>query len=72
MQWFLAAGGRGHLEAFARAGVVALLFGGGQTQDTDTGEASGDGRPDDGGYFDARARAYYRAGPIPLDQTWSG
>ena len=51
-----------------RAGVVALLFGGGQAQDTDTGEASGDGRPDDGGYFAARARAYYKAGPIPLAQ----
>ena len=68
MQWFLAAGARGHLEAFARAGVVALLFGGGQAQDTDIGEASGDRRPDDGGYFAARARAYYRAGPIPLAQ----
>ena len=68
VQWFLAAGARGHLEAFARAGVVALLFGGGQAQDTDIGEASGDRRPDDGGYFAARARAYYRAGPIPLAQ----
>ena len=68
LQWFLAAGGRGHLQAFVRAGVVALLFGGGQAQDTDTGEASGDGRPDDGGYFAARARAYYKAGPIPLAQ----
>ena len=52
--------------AFVRAGGVALLFGGGQAQDTDAGEASGDGRPDDGGYFDARARAYYTAGAIPL------
>jgi hypothetical protein len=43
------------------------LFGGGQSQDTDAGEASGDGRPDDGGYFDARARAYYRAGALPLN-----
>jgi hypothetical protein len=45
---------------------VALLFGGGQAQDTDAGEDSGDGRPDDGGYFDARARAYYRTGAITL------
>ena len=66
VQWFLAPGNRPHLEAFARAGVVALLFGGGQSQDTDAGEASGDGRPDDGGYFAARARAYYRAGAIAL------
>jgi hypothetical protein len=64
--WFLGAGSRAHLRAFARAGVVALLFGGGQAQDTDTGEASGDGRPDDGGYFDTRARAYYRAGAIAV------
>jgi hypothetical protein len=66
VQWWLGAGNRAHLRAFAAAGVVALLFGGGQTQDTDAGEASGDGRPDDGGYFDARAQAYYRAGAIPL------
>ncbi|HEY1778233.1 MAG TPA: hypothetical protein VGG41_18900 [Solirubrobacteraceae bacterium] len=66
VQWFLGAGVRSHLLAFAHAGVVALLFGGGQAQDTDAGEDSGDGRPDDGGYFDARARAYYRAGAIAL------
>ena len=66
VQWFLGAGGRSHLRAFAGAGVVALLFGGGQSKDTDVGEASGDGRPDDGGYFYARARACYRAGAIPL------
>ena len=66
VQWFLGARGRPHLRAFARAGVVALLFGGGQAQDTDAGDASGDGRPDDGGYFDARARAYYAAGALPL------
>jgi hypothetical protein len=72
VQWFLAAGARGHLESFVRAGVVALLFGGGQAQDTDTGEASGDGRPDDGGYFNARARAYYKDGPIPLSPPAAG
>jgi len=66
VQWLLGAGARAHLRAFAAAGVVALLFGGGQAQDTDAGEASGDGRPDDGGYFDARARAYYRAGALAL------
>ena len=72
VQWFLGASGRGHLRAFARAGLVALLFGGGQSQDTDAGEASGDGRPDDGGYFDARARAYYRAGALPLRGAAAG
>jgi hypothetical protein len=66
VQWLLGAAGRAHLRAFARAGGVALLFGGGQAQDTDAGEASGDGRPDDGGYFDARVRAYYRAGALAL------
>jgi len=64
VQWLL--GSRAHLEAYVRAGLVAFLFGGGQSQDTDAGDASGDGRPDDGGYFDARARAYYRAGAITL------
>jgi hypothetical protein len=66
VQWLLGAGSRAHLRAFTHAGGVALLFGGGQAQDTDAGEASGDGRPDDGGYFDARARAYYRSGAIAL------
>jgi hypothetical protein len=66
VQWFLAPGGRAHLQAYVHAGLVALLFGAGQAQDTDAGEASGDGRPDDGGYFDARARAYYKAGAIAL------
>ena len=68
VQWFLAAGERGHLRAYVHAGLVALLFGGGQSQDTDTGAASGDGRPDDGGYFNARARAYYNR-PISLAQA---
>ncbi len=72
VQWFLGASGAAHLRAFARAGLVALLFGGGQSQDTDAGESSGDGRPDDGGYFDARARAYYRAGALPLRARRSG
>jgi hypothetical protein len=47
-------------------GGAALLFGGGQAQDTDAGDASGDGHADDGGYFDARARAYYAAGALAL------
>jgi hypothetical protein len=66
VQWILGAGNRGHLLAYVRAGVVAFLFGGGQTTDTDAGEASGDGRPDDGGYLYALARAYYRQGAIAL------
>ncbi len=66
VQWLLGGASGSHLRAFVKAGGVALLFGGGQAQDTDAGDASGDGRPDDGGYFDARARAYYAAGAPPL------
>ena len=66
VQWFLAPGGEAHLRAYAKAGLVALLFGGGQAQDTDVGEASGDGRADDGGYFYARARAFYAQRPVAL------
>jgi hypothetical protein len=66
VQWFLGAGSEPHRRAFVNAGGVALLFGGGQAQDTDAGNASGGSGPDDGGYFDARARAYYAAGPLPL------
>jgi len=66
VQWLLGPGSAPHLRAFVRAGGVALLFGGGQTQDTDAGAASGDGHPDDGGYFDVRARAYYGAGALAL------
>jgi len=58
VQWFLGPGGRTHLRAYARAGLVAVLFGGG---------ADGTTSPrTDGGYFLSRARAYYRAGSIPL------
>jgi hypothetical protein len=66
VQWLLGSGSGPHLRAFVNAGGVALLFGGGQAQDTDAGEASGDGHPDDGGYFNARAGAYYAAGALPL------
>jgi hypothetical protein len=66
VQWFLAVGARPHLRAYARAGLVALLFGAAQAQDTGAGDPSGQGRPDDGGYLDARARAYYKSGAIAL------
>ena len=58
VQWLLGPDGRAHLKAYARAGLVALLFGGGQSTDTDTAH--------DGGYFFARVRAYYRAGALAL------
>ncbi|MDQ6916179.1 MAG: hypothetical protein M3155_10280 [Actinomycetota bacterium] len=58
VQWLLGPGGRAHLRAYANAGLVAVLFGGG---------ADGTTSPrTDGGYFHARARAYYRAGPLTL------
>jgi hypothetical protein len=66
VQWLLGSASGPHLRAFVNAGGAALLFGGGQAQDTDAGDASGDGRPDDGGYFDARARAYYAAVALTL------
>jgi hypothetical protein len=58
VQWLLGPGGRAHLRTYARAGLVAVLFGGG---------ADGTTSPrTDGGYFFARARAYYRAGALRL------
>jgi hypothetical protein len=58
VQWLLGPGGRAHLGAYARAGLIAVLFGGG---------ADGTTSPrTDGGYFYGRARAYYRAGPLAL------
>lgn len=77
-QWLLGAdGGRARLGRYRRAGVIALLFGGGATGTTCACDATGDGvtnpsRPgrrslsadDDGGYFRARVRAYVRRGPL--------
>ncbi|TML28442.1 MAG: hypothetical protein E6G30_05865 [Actinobacteria bacterium] len=60
VQWFLGPGGRTHLRAYARAGLVAVLFGGGADGTTGPGT--------DGGYFLSHARAYYRAGAIPLSR----
>jgi hypothetical protein len=58
VQWLLDdAPGYGHLRAYAAAGVIAFLFGGG-ADGTTTARS-------DGGYFFARARAYYRAGAAP-------
>ena len=76
VQRLLGAKGRRLLRRYARAGVVALLFGGGADGTTCACDARGDGRTnprpingnrrrslsadDDGGYFKSRARAYYR------------
>ena len=58
VQWLLGAGGRAHLRAYANAGYVGFLFGGGAdgTTSADT----------DGGYFRAHVRAYYRQGALRL------
>src|SRR3954447_27049277 len=73
VQWLLGAGNSGHLRAYAKAGVVALLFGGGADGTTCACDAQRDGitnppgkgrrslsADDDGGYFKQRVRAYYR------------
>jgi hypothetical protein len=73
---------RPRLAAYARAGVVALLFGGGAGGTTCACDARHDGvtnpepigantrlslsADDDGGYFRERARAYERAGAVRL------
>jgi hypothetical protein len=73
---------RAWLRAYAQAGVVAFLFGGGADGTTCACDARKDGvtnpapingntrrslsADDDGGYFRDRARAYYRAGPLAL------
>lgn len=83
VQWYLGTSdGRSHLRGLMSAGVVALLFGSGQGNDTDIYDAAHDGvtnpKPidgntrrshssaDDGGYFAAQARAYYHAGALRL------
>jgi hypothetical protein len=75
VQWLLSDRGYRHLRRYARAGVIALLFGGGADGTTCACDARHDGvtnpppighntrrsssADDDGGYFRSRARAYY-------------
>jgi hypothetical protein len=84
VQWLLGAGSatRRHLRAYAAAGVVALLFGGGAEGTTCACDAQHDGvtnpapkngntrkslsADDDGGYFRDRVRQYVRRGAIRL------
>ncbi len=82
VQWLLGAGGRAHLRAYANAGYAGFLFGGGADGTTCACDARHDGvtnpapidgntktslsADDDGGYFRAQARAYYRAGALRL------
>lgn len=81
VQWLLG-GNRKHLRAYAGAGVVALLFGGGADGTTCACDAQHDGvtnpvpkhgntreslsADDDGGYFRDRVRRYVRRGALRL------
>jgi hypothetical protein len=82
VQWLLGPQGRAHLRAYVAAGYVGFLFGRGADGNTCACDAAHDGvtnpapidgntRPslsadDDGGYFKAQVRAYYRSRPLPL------
>ncbi len=77
VEWLLGAGSEAHLRSYTNAGVIALLFGRGADGATDARDAQRDGitntrtadasavpsysADDDGGYFRARAAAYYAA-----------
>jgi hypothetical protein len=85
LQFLLGEGSRRYLRLYLRAGVVALLFGSGQPQDTCACDADGDGvtnpppidgntrlslsADDDGGYFRAQAAGYYGHGALRLAST---
>jgi len=82
VQWLLGPGGRARLRAYAAAGFAGFLFGRGADGATCACDAAKDGitnpapingnaRPslsadDDGGYFKAQVRAYYKSGAITL------
>ena len=82
VQWLLGPGSRERLRRYVAAGFAGFLFGRGADGATCACDAANDGitnpapidgntRPslsadDDGGYFKAQARAYYRAGALAL------
>jgi hypothetical protein len=82
VQWLLGAQSRAHLRAYVAAGFAGFLFGRGADGATCACDAAKDGTTnpapingntraslssdDDGGYFKAQVRAYYRAGAITL------
>jgi hypothetical protein len=84
VQWLLGEGSRTRLKRYVAAGFAGFLFGGGASGTTCACDAAKDGvtnpapidgntRPslsadDDGGYFKAQARSYYKAGALPLPQ----
>jgi hypothetical protein len=82
VQWLLGGSGRSHLRDYARAGVVAFLFGRGADGPTCACDAARDGvtnpapingntrrsysADDDGGYFRVQAKNYYRHKPLSI------
>jgi hypothetical protein len=84
VEWLLDDGGgaRMNLKAYAGAGVIGFLFGGGASRTTCACDGNNDGvtnpapingntgmslsADDDGGYFRSKAAEYYKAGPLPL------
>ncbi len=82
VEWLLGGSGRAHLRAYAAAGYAGFLFGGGAGGTTCACDAQKDGitnpdpigantraslsADDDGGYFRAQVRAYYRTGALRL------
>ena len=82
VEWLLADPTRAHLQAYANAGVVAFLFGGGAAGTTcacdalhdgvtnppaiDGNTASSLGADDDGGFFRQQVTQYYQGGALPL------
>ncbi len=81
-EWLLGASSAAHLAAYADAGVIAFLFGGGAGGTTCACDADGDGvtnpapidgnttasysADDDGGYLKHQAAAYYAGGALAL------
>jgi hypothetical protein len=82
IEWLLDDPSRQHLQEYADAGVIALLFGRGADGATCACDAAGDGitnpqpingnaalsrdADDDGGFFRWKAAEYYATGPLPL------
>jgi hypothetical protein len=84
VQWLLGPTSRAHLRAYVAAGFAGFMFGRGADGATCACDAANDGvtnpapingntRPslsgdDDGGYFKAQARTYYKTGAITLSR----
>jgi len=82
VEWLLGLQSRAHLTAYINAGVIGLLFGKAQPNDTCACDDAHDGvtnpaaidgnltgslsADDDGGYFKRQATAYYHDGPLAI------